>query len=275
LARQSLAGCQAAQAEAAKLGELVDRMIDQGLERNQAPALIASLFLAFIRKETGQNDPFLIKKQDDFTRARQAAGALAGLPDTLAARVGAAIMGNALDHFSSPEPGAWSESQALPSLGIDHLGRAEARLDPGARVVILADNAGEECFDRLLVSHLKGRGCQVTYVVKSGPAQNDLTLADLSAQGQCHGLGRILGSGTDQVGLDPKQVPRPLARVLGKADLVIAKGMGHYETLRRAAFHTQGKPSPWPLLFLFLVKCRPVARSLSLDLGQGVALLAE
>jgi uncharacterized protein with ATP-grasp and redox domains len=49
--------------------------------------------------------------------------------------------------------------------------------------------------------------------------------------------------------------------------------MGHFETLRRVAGLEDGVKPPWPILFLFLVKCPPVARSLGLEMGKGVALL--
>lgn len=271
---QALTACRPGPDLAASLAARSAEMIEKGLERHKVPAEIATGFLHLMTTETGQADPFQAKKAADFTAAGQAAAALGPVPDTLAARARAAILGNALDHFSGPETGRrWRDGAEL-SLGLDHLDRVEPLLRPGARVVILADNAGEQSFDRLLVAHLHGRGCRVSYVVKSGPVQNDLTLADLAAQGQCSGLGRVMGSGTAQVGLAPRQVPQPLAAVLSRADLVIAKGMGHYETLRRAGLRLGEDSTPLPLLFLLLAKCRPVARGLNVALGAGVALLA-
>ena len=270
---QALAACRPGPALAQGLVARTAEMIETGLARRKPPAEIATRFLNLMTTETGRADPFQEKKAADFAAAAQAAAALGRVPDTLAARARAAILGNSLDHFSGPETARrWRNGADFP-LGVDHLDRVEPLLRPGARVVILADNAGEQSFDRLLVAHLRGRGCQVTYVVKSGPVQNDLTLADLAAQGQCAGLGRIVASGTAQVGLAPRHIPGPLAGVLAQADLVVAKGMGHYETLRGAGLRAGGRPYPLPLLFLLLAKCGPVARGLNLETGAGVALL--
>lgn len=266
VAEETLELCGTAGEQRRRLLAQSEDLLSQGLAQGDPPAFIANRILARLNGLAQGGDPLMAKKAADMAAAREAIRALGPVPDTWAGRVRAAIMGNALDHFLITQPEEFWARGVDFTLGVDQLARAEERLAPGAEVVILADNAGEQCFDRLLVEHLLGRGCEVTYVVKSGPAQNDLTLADLKAQDEDYGLGRVMDSGTAQVGLDPAAVPEPLAGRLERADLVIAKGMGHYETLRRGA--------PWPLLFLFLAKCPPMARTLGVELGAGAAVLA-
>lgn len=248
------------------LGDRIAAVIAEGLGAGTAPALVATRFLALASLETGVADPFAALKAQGFAEGRRAFAALDPVPDDFAARCRAAVVGNAADHPCVAQAGALWRPGARLTLAIDDLAAAEARLGPGARVVILADNCGEQCFDRLLCGHLMDRGCRVTYVVKSGPVQNDLTMGDLVAAGEDHGLGELAETGTAQVGLDPGGVAAHLAELLHAADLVIAKGMGHYETLRGLA-----QASPWPLLLLFVAKCGPVARSLGVEPGQGVA----
>ncbi len=274
LALDTLDRCGLDGAARARLQTQGEAILAQGLEQAWPPAIIANRFLALVRRYRPTKDPMAAKKAADLAAARRAVRELGPVPDTLEARVRAAIIGNSLDHFLVARPEEFWGRGLDFGLGIDHLARAASYLVPGAGIVILADNTGEQCFDRLLVEHLLGRGCRVTYVVKSRPVQNDLTLEDLRAHGEDYGLGRVVGSGTAQVGLDPEAIPGPLARRLQQADLVVAKGMGHYETLRRTAGLDGGGPSPWPLLFLFLAKCRPVARSLGVELGAAVAALA-
>ena len=245
---------------------------EQCLAQGKAPALIASGFFALARERTGVGDPFTRKKAADFAAAREAVQGLGPLPDSFAARSRAAIMGNAIDHFFLADTGRlWSEGSGL-ELARDDLASAEGCLRPGGEVVLLADNCGEQSFDRMLVEHLLARGCQVSYVVKAGTAQNDLTLADLRAQGEEHGLGRVLDWSPGAVGLDPEGVPPRLAELLARADLVIAKGMGHYETLALGGGMLARGRAPWPLLLLFLAKCSVIAASLDIPQGQGVAL---
>lgn len=273
LAQQALNGGGLPEAEAATLREDMLALVRAGLAVGRSPALIASDFFALARKRLPECDPFAAKKAADFAAARRAAAGLGPLPDCFADRARAAVLGNAIDHFFLAHTGElWGGGDGL-RLGIDHLAQAEARLQPGGRVVILADNCGEQSFDRLLVEHLLGRGCTVDYVIKAGPVQNDLCLADLVAAGEEHGLGRVLDLAPAAVGLDPESVPAELRERLDMADLVIAKGMGHFETLASAAGVFGGQDRlGWPLLMLFLAKCDTIAHSLGLKRGQGAAL---
>ncbi|MCB2188772.1 MAG: DUF89 family protein [Deltaproteobacteria bacterium] len=273
LVSQALSGVGLAPDDASPLGEALRETARAGLAAGRPPALTATEFLAQARQMSGVDDPFRAQKQADLARAARAAARLANLPNLWPVRARAAILGNALDHFAAAGAEAlWQEGQTL-HLGVDDLAAAEAYLRPGARVVILADNAGEQAFDRLLAGHLLARGCRVSYVVKSRPVQNDLTLADLLAAGEDHGLGEIRESGTGQVGLDPAGAPPELGERLAGADLVIAKGMGHYETLAPGV--NPHALALAPTLFLFLAKCRPVARSLGVAPGAGVALMVK
>lgn len=275
LVEQTVVGCNLDPEAASSLGARMLDLAEKGLAAGRAPALIATEFFVVARELSGVEDAFKAKKQDDFAAAHRAVEALGGLEDTFDVMARAAILGNAIDHFFLADTEAlWQRSKEL-ELGMDHLARAEALLAPGAGVVMLADNCGEQSFDRLLVEHLEGRGCRVSYVVKSGPVQNDLCLTDLEAAGENHGLGQVLGLAPRAVGLDPDGVPPELARLLDRADLVIAKGMGHFETLSRAAgVFGQANRLGWPLLFLFLAKCETVAACVGAEQSQGVALLA-
>lgn len=272
LAEQTLAGLGLAPKQEAELRQVMENIIQRGLAQGEAPAFVASEFFAYALQSGGGADPFAAKKVTDFAAARQAAGRLGHAPDTFAARAGLAIMGNALDHFFLADTGRlWEQGSSL-ELGRDDLARAEQCLFPGARVVILADNCGEQSFDRLLAGHLLGRGCEVHYVVKAGPVQNDLSLPDLEAAGENFGLGRVQGIAPAAVGLDPDAAPQELRELLAGAALVVAKGMGHFETLALGREMLAAGHAPWPLLMLFLAKCAAVARRAGVKRGQGVAL---
>ena len=272
LAEQALNGLGLEHAQEAELRKGMGRITARGLAQDQAPAFIASEFFAYVRERTNGADPFAAKKAADFAAAREAASRLGQAPDTFAARARMAVLGNALDHFFLADTSRlWEQGSGL-ELGRDDLSLAEALLTPGARVVILADNCGEQAFDRMLASHLLGRGCEVHYVVKAGPVQNDLSLADLNAAGENYGLGTVQGIAPPAVGLDPAAAPEELCDLLAGAALVVAKGMGHFETLALGRDMLAAGRAPWPLLMLFLAKCDGVARWAGVRKGQGVAL---
>jgi len=272
LMQATLAGAGLEPGDEESLRAEIAARIETGLAQGRAPAHIATGFFKLARERSGVADPFVAKKAADFEAARAAVAQLGPQPDEFAVRARVAILGNVLDHFFLADTSRlWAQGSGL-DMGHDDLALAEARLHPGAQVVVLADNCGEQSFDRLLVEHLEGRGCVVSYVVKSGPAQNDLTLPDLAVHNQAHGLGEVLAWSPPAVGLDPDDLSLRLFDLLEEADLVIAKGMGHYETLALAGGMLAEGAAPWPLLLLFLAKCESVAASLGIGQGQGVAL---
>jgi uncharacterized protein with ATP-grasp and redox domains len=130
---------------------------------------------------------------------------------------------------------------------------------PPGLILYLADNAGEQFFDRPLVSSLRRRGWRVVYAVKAGPIQNDLTLADLEASGLRDALEPVVDTGARTVGLELHGVSPGFRELYGAARLIVAKGMGHFETMSRLS-----DPRVW---FLLQAKCNPVARALGVNLN--------
>ena len=133
---------------------------------------------------------------------------------------------------------------------------------PPGLLLYLADNAGEQFFDRPLVASLRRRGWRVLYAVKAGPIQNDLTLADLEASGLRAALEPVVDTGARTVGLELPGVSPGFRELYDAARLILAKGMGHFETMSHLA-----DPRVW---FLLQAKCGPVAQALGVDVNTFV-----
>src|SRR3990172_6688115 len=133
------------------------------------------------------------------------------------------------------------------------------------KVMVLADNAGECFFDQPLVKELS-QVMRVSYVVKSGPVQNDLTAEDLLLSGLYEKMGATVIPSADTAGTDMSLVSESFRSEFASADLVLAKGMGNWETLSEL-------PPSGKVLHLLQAKCPPVARSLGVPLGSYVAML--
>jgi uncharacterized protein with ATP-grasp and redox domains len=120
------------------------------------------------------------------------------------------------------------------------------------RLVYFGDNAGEIVLDKLLISTLKERyDPDVTFVVRSMPTLNDVTLTD-ARDVKMNEVARVLENGIEG--------PFPGTRVSGcspeiqnifkQADLVISKGGGNFDSLDEDKTRYGQKIS-----FLFLSKC--------------------
>ena len=239
------------------------RLLDREFGAEAVPAGIASRFLRLIYGLCGNPDPFAARKSAATElSARLHRRLAAAYGDDLESLLRLAAVGNALDFFRG-EAEVTREMQAPVKFG--NAGMPDFRRElagPPGLLLYLADNAGEQFFDRPLVSALRRRGWQVVYAVKAGPIQNDLTLADLSASGLLEDLEPVVDTGARTVGLDMHAVSPEFRELYAAARIIVAKGMGHFETMSHLS-----DPRVW---FLLQAKCPPVAQTLGVNLNALV-----
>ena len=227
------------------------------------PAFIANRLLGIIHHLCGNQDPFAARKaaSTDFA-ARMHRRLAPAYGDDLESLLRLAAVGNALDFFRG-EAEATREMLARVGFGINAAPDFHQELaGPPGLILYLADNAGEQFFDRPLVSGLRRRGWRVVYAVKAGPIQNDLTLADLEASGLLRALEPVVDTGARTVGLELDGISPGFRELYAAARIILAKGMGHFETMSHLS-----DPRVW---FLLQAKCPPVAQALGVDLNAFV-----
>lgn len=172
-----------------------------------------------------------------------------------------AIAGNCIDFGKGHgigEPEVLATLERLAGMRLDEalVERIRRLCEAARRIVVLADNAGEIVFDRLLLERLPAG--RVTVIVRGGPVINDATLAD-AAEARIGEFATVLDSGSDAPGTVVADLARPAWDALAEADLVIAKGQGNYESL---------EPGSRDHVHLLLVKCPLVAAQTGLALGE-------
>lgn len=235
--------------------EAARRIIAREYAPEAIPALIANRVHLAIQEITGNADPFAPRKaaETEYLARMYRRIAPAYGPD-LESLLRLAVVGNAIDFFRG-EAEVTREILARVQFGVSVLPWFSQQLDerPGL-LLFLADNAGEQIFDRPLVDYLRRRGWQVLYVVKGGPIQNDLTRQDLYASGLGEALEPVTDTGARTVGLPLAEASPDFRRLYDAAQIILAKGMGHFETLSHL-------PDP-RLVFLLQAKCTPVAQAL-------------
>ncbi|WP_285905886.1 damage-control phosphatase ARMT1 family protein [Pseudodesulfovibrio pelocollis] len=183
--------------------------------------------------------------------------------DSLAMALELAIIGNSIDRGVDLDIDWEAELNAVgQSVDPDTLARFSARIVPGARVVVLGDNAGEIALDTLLVRQMLARGCDVTYAVRSCPVINDATLEDAARVGMTE-LCRVVESGVDTPGTVLDRCSPQFLERLRDADVVLSKGQGNFEALHGAM---DG------VYCAFKVKCDRVADETGLPLGRSALI---
>jgi len=246
--------------------------IDQGLKllarefsTGKTSIAVATLLHRVVREVTGNVDPYSRMKEAEVDMARSLRrGWQTNHEGSLRNRIVLAVRGNNIDFFKDMKQ--IKEGLRMPvEFAIDDTMQLERKLENAKTMLYLADNAGEVFFDLPLVERLEDFA-PVTYVVKDSPVQNDVTLDDLEKFGLAEELSRVITTGTDTPGVDMAMASEEFKTEFEAADLVLAKGMGYWETL--SELPPQGK-----VFYLLKAKCKPVADSLGVALNSYVALL--
>jgi uncharacterized protein with ATP-grasp and redox domains len=128
-------------------------------------------------------------------------------------------------------------------------------LSTAGQILYLADNTGEIVFDRLLVEQLPAG--HVTVAVRGGPVLNDATLVDAQAAGLDR-IAEVIDNGSDAPGTILNDCSKAFQDSFKRADVIIAKGQGNFETLRETSAN---------IFFLLKIKCPVVAIQTGLKIG--------
>ncbi len=225
------------------------------------PAALGTLIHQHIRERSGR-DPYVALKEKSNRVAADAARTLRQNGLSLRTAVRAAVAGNAIDFGvdGSREALASLREELEKDLTTDQFDRFQQAVRDATRILYLTDNCGEIAFDYLLVEELVRWGKTVVVSPKEEPILNDATVHDLRALGFDR-LAPIVPHTRASIGLSLSEAPQPFLDEWHRADLVIAKGMGHFETL----YGTDKK-----IAFLLKAKCTPVAESLGVSVGSHI-----
>jgi uncharacterized protein with ATP-grasp and redox domains len=242
-----------------------------GFPADSPPPAMAARIHRLIRQETGNGDPYRKVKEEAnalalslIPRMRERVRAATD-PFETALRI--AIAGNIMDwgarrHLTPDdalvEP-TIEQTLLAPIRGLS-VAEFRRRLEAAARVLYLADNAGEIAFDALFIPFLP---CEdVTVAVKGEPIINDATAADAEQVGLPEGVG-LVSTGSGIPGTVLGDCTDEFRERFAAADIVIAKGQANYETLSGVAA---------PLHFLLKAKCPVIARDIGCAVGDTLLL---
>ncbi len=194
--------------------------------------------------------------------------------DKLRACLMVAVIGNIMDFGSTggiDDPELFREmfdDLMDQGLGHDDSDKIEALLDKPGTIVYMFDNCGESQLDKILIRYLRSRGKRVVGMVRGRPVLNDVTREDAVRSGLDREVDLLLDTGTFYIGIDWRCVPDELMREIEGCDMIIAKGMGNYESLSDEAL-------PVPIAHVMRTKCRPVADSVGVPLDRNIVYVRE
>lgn len=245
--------------------EKARNLLDREFSNEQMSIAIATKLHKIIRDVTGNPDPYRTVKENELVVAGELFSKVKGhYKDTVNDYIKLAAVANAIDFFRSLDD-VTEDIKKPVEFAIDDSQRFEAALKQASKVLYLADNVGEIYFDLPLVKKMR-QLVDVKYVVKPSPVQNDATVEDVKEAGLEGEFGAVMTTGVASPGVILDLASNQFRQEFKTADLVFAKGMGHYESLSEL-------PEEGKVFYCLMAKCRPVANSLGIPLNSYVAML--
>ncbi len=242
------------------------------------PAYLGTKRDRLIREMTGNPDPYAQKKQLSNQKALEVlpiAQSLVSKETSPELRFRkaclSAIVGNIMEFDLPDNPFKFADLENLiqdaeTDLAIDEISQIFNKAKKSKNILYLTDNAGEIVLDTLLIQELKNLGANVTVAVKAAPILNDATLEDARIVGMDKVADKLMSTGSDSVGLVPDECSEKFLALYRSVDFVVAKGMGHAETLTELEL-------PVPHALLLRSKCITVANHFNVDTGKNIAKL--
>jgi uncharacterized protein with ATP-grasp and redox domains len=218
----------------------------------------------------GNHDPFLKLKREFNRMGKELYPSLQEWvnhsSDQFGDAVKFAIAGNIIDFGPQPH---FQLMQTLDEVltkkpAIDDTQSLKEDLEKATLVLYLGDNVRETFSDKILVEKMPC--AEIYYAVRGSPEINDAISEDAYFAGLDQ-VAKVISNGSDAPGTILEDCSEEFRNIFDRAELVIAKGQGNYETLNEV----KGKK----LYFFLMVKCKIIARDLGCSVGDFVVKKVE
>jgi uncharacterized protein with ATP-grasp and redox domains len=237
------------------------------LDLSHSPPAIGQQVHRIVRQLTGSSDPYR-RVKERFNRLGMALRdrlrpRLAAASDPFDAALRLAIAGNSID-FGARSDLTEEDTTALMDQAFTrplhgHTATLKHAAANAGRILFLADNTGEIALDMLLVEQLPLE--RTTVAVRGRPIINDATIEDARAVGLTE-LVTVIDNGSDAPGTLLDDCSPQFLDAMDRADLIISKGQGNYESLSG-----RGRRN---IYYLLIPKCNLVANRIGCHLGGFV-----
>jgi len=188
--------------------------------------------------------------------------------DPLYTAVKLAVIGNSIDIMMSGGLSRVEDSmreKLNAQISMEAFSAFEERLKESKLVAYCGDNAGEIITDKLLIETIQAQyEAEIIFIVRSTPTLNDVTLKEARSVGM-NRIVSVVENGIDGPfpGTALKRCSGPVRDLLEKADLIISKGGGNFDSLDEEK-HLKN------ISFLLLTKCVPYMRVFDSQMHQPI-----
>lgn len=183
--------------------------------------------------------------------------------DKLKYAIKSSVAGNVLDLATPIEFDLSNEIEKIfeREFAIDDLEKLRLDLENSREILILADNAGENIFDKIFIETLNilYPNLIIYYAPRSKPIINDITYEELKGS-EIEEVANLIDSTVTAPGFIYELADTKFQELYNRVDFVISKGMGNFETLNEVIDKK--------IYFLFKVKCNVVSKKIAREVGS-------
>ena len=248
------------------------------ISATMTPPEIAGIILEEIRKEIQVDDPYQVEKENSSKLVKALIPEIEALiekaeqPLLMATEL--AIAGNIIDYGAKNSFDIHEEldriinkEEKLIAQGPSEFFKFESfktKLKAASRILYIGDNVGEHYFDAQLIKQIVkiNPDAKIHYATRGFPALNDV-LVDDALEAKIDQFATVISSGSKLPGTVLSQCTIEFIATFSKADLIISKGQGNYETLSSES----GK-----LFFLLMAKCPVIANDVGCNVREILLL---
>jgi uncharacterized protein with ATP-grasp and redox domains len=226
-------------------------------DMNYTPPQIAKEIYQAISDITDEEDPVARAKEYS---TQEALKVDTSFIKTIQDALKLAVIGNVIDFGAQNQfdLNEMIQNHFHQAFGIDDFSTFESELKEAEEMVVIGDNVGEHIFDKVLIETIKkSYNVKVYYFVRGKPIINDVTLKEAQILKNC---AYIIDTGVATPGYDLNEINAESKAIFDRADIVLAKGMGNFESLYLA--------DKRPVYFLFVVKCSVVAEVIGKEVKE-------
>lgn len=233
------------------------------------PVEMGEIIHKIIKEVTGNHDPYKELKKLYNEKALKYYPKLKKLvknsSDPILMSIKIAIAGNIIDFgpTSNFDLDKSIEEAVKGDFAISDYDTFKDLLNQVDEILYIGDNAGEICFDKILVEELIAFGKKVTFVVREEPIINDATMEDAIFCGMDK-IARVISSGSKAPGTIVSHCNKEFQKIFFNSRFIISKGQGNFETLSDFEL---------PIFFLLKVKCPVIGRELGAKTGDIILKL--
>ena len=249
--------------------KVVDQVLQMAvdLDMRQSPPVIGQQIHRLIRDLMGNDDPYYrVKKQFNSMALKlypDLRKQIIRSDDPFETAVRLAIAGNIIDFGVKSSLTELEVKQTINDslsgyLDPEQIQNFKNAVMEAEEILYLTDNAGEIVFDHLLIEQLPID--KITVAVKGSPVINDATMEDANVIGLSR-IVEVIDNGSDGPGTILETCSPGFLDRFEKADLIIAKGQGNYETLSGIDKN---------IFFLLKAKCPVIAEDIGCTVGEMI-----